>query len=178
VALGRIYLLPPLSWRCLSGSAVTPFPHPAHRYPASAVLRTSPPPQGAQPCPSRASGWSSRTTHWGFLCCSRFPCVHAAANTPVQQLGVFFAHLPAISFPDMAVGSAYTSSFSAFSAFTGVAACIHRNLARTGLKRRCAIIGCRRCGIWELRKGNNVVTLRGSDPTLLTDATDHRLSLG
>jgi hypothetical protein len=32
----------------------------------------------------------------------------------VQQLGVFFAHLaPAIStFPDMAVGSACTSSFS------------------------------------------------------------------
>jgi hypothetical protein len=23
----------------------------------------------------------------------RFPCLHAAANTPVQQLGVFFAHL-------------------------------------------------------------------------------------
>jgi hypothetical protein len=32
VALGRTYLLPPLSsGGCLSGSAVTPFPHPAHR---------------------------------------------------------------------------------------------------------------------------------------------------
>src|SRR5205809_6527278 len=30
-----------------------------------------------------ASGWSSLTTPWGFPCCVRFPCVHAAANTPV-----------------------------------------------------------------------------------------------
>src|SRR5262249_18057507 len=26
-------------------------------------------------------------------CCVRFPCVHAAATTPVQQQGVFLAHL-------------------------------------------------------------------------------------
>ena len=32
-------------------------------------------------------------THWGFPCCVRFPCVHAAATTPVQQLGIFLAHL-------------------------------------------------------------------------------------
>src|SRR5215469_5230528 len=31
-------------------------------------------------------------THWGFPCCVRFPCVHAAATTPVQQMGVFVAH--------------------------------------------------------------------------------------
>ena len=29
---------------------------------------------------------------WGFPCCVRFPCVHAAATTPVQRLDVFFAH--------------------------------------------------------------------------------------
>jgi hypothetical protein len=30
----------------------------------------------------------------------RFPCVHAAATTPVQQLGVVFAHSPSrISLP-------------------------------------------------------------------------------
>ena len=32
-------------------------------------------------------------THWGFPCCVRFPCVHAAATTPVQRLGVLVAHL-------------------------------------------------------------------------------------
>ena len=32
-------------------------------------------------------------THWGFPCCVRFPCVHAAATTPVQRLGVLDAHL-------------------------------------------------------------------------------------
>ena len=43
-------------------------------------------------CPSRASGWSSLTTPWGFPCCVRFPCVHAAATTPAQRLDLFFAH--------------------------------------------------------------------------------------
>src|SRR5438128_9316249 len=28
------------------------------------------------------------TTPWGFPCCVRFPCVHAAATTPAQRLGV------------------------------------------------------------------------------------------
>jgi hypothetical protein len=38
--------------------------------------------------PSPASGWSSPTTPWGFPCCLRFPCVHAAATTPAQRLGL------------------------------------------------------------------------------------------
>ena len=65
-------------------------------------------------CPSRASGWSSLTTPWGFPCCVRFPCVHAVANTPAQQLGVLLCSLhPAVSaFPDMAVRSACALSFS------------------------------------------------------------------
>src|SRR5205823_14754290 len=32
-------------------------------------------------------------THGGFPCCVRFPCVHAAASTPVQRLGVVLARL-------------------------------------------------------------------------------------
>src|SRR5205085_4300530 len=65
-------------------------------------------------CPSRASGWSSLTTPWGFPCCVRFPCVHAVATTPAQRLGVFFALLhPAVSaFPERVVGSACALSFS------------------------------------------------------------------
>src|SRR5229473_5257212 len=65
-------------------------------------------------CPSRASGWSSLTTPWGFPCCVRFPCVHAAANTPVQQRGVLLrSFTPAVSaFPERVVGSACASSFS------------------------------------------------------------------
>src|SRR6202047_5420480 len=43
---------------------------------------------GRPACPSRASGWSSLTTPWGFPCCVRFPCVHAVATTPAQRLGV------------------------------------------------------------------------------------------
>src|SRR5215471_6251791 len=65
-------------------------------------------------CPSRASGWSSLITHWGFPCCVRFPCVHAAATTPVQRLGAFLAHLtqPYQPSPEGVAGSACTSTFS------------------------------------------------------------------
>src|SRR5207244_4725942 len=65
-------------------------------------------------CPSRASGWSSLTTLWGFPCCVRFPCVHAAATTPAQRLGVLLRSLhPAVSaFPERVIGSACALSFS------------------------------------------------------------------
>src|SRR5215813_1439994 len=36
---------------------------------------------------------SSLITQGGFPCYVRFPCVHAAASTPVQRLGVLLAHL-------------------------------------------------------------------------------------
>ena len=44
----------------------------------------------------------------------RFPCVHAAATTPVQRIGALVAQTcPSIStFPETTVGSACTSSFS------------------------------------------------------------------
>jgi hypothetical protein len=65
-------------------------------------------------CPSRASGWSSPTTPWGFPCFVRFPCVHAAATTPAQRLGVLLRSLhPAVSaFPERVIGSACALSFS------------------------------------------------------------------
>ena len=67
-------------------------------------------------CPSRASGWSSLTTFWGFPCCVRFPCVRAAATAPVQRLGAFFARLahPYQPSPNSTFGSACTSTFSRF----------------------------------------------------------------
>ena len=69
---------------------------------------------GRPACPSRASGWASLPTPWGFPCCVRFPCAHAVANTPAQRLSALLCSLhPAVSaFPDMAVGSACASSFS------------------------------------------------------------------
>ena len=88
---------------------------------------------GRPACPSRASGWSSLTTSWGFPCCVRFPCVHAAATTPVQQMGVLFAHSPSrISLPRKGcrVGL-HIVLFEACSAFTHVAAC---TLARSPIR--------------------------------------------
>ena len=72
-------------------------------------------------CPSRASGWPSLATQWGFPCCARFPCVHAAATTPVQRL----AHAPnRISLPWKGCRVAlHIVLFEVCSAFTRVAAC-------------------------------------------------------
>src|ERR1035437_6067395 len=57
-------------------------------------------------CPSRASGWSLLTTLWGFPCCVRFPCVHAAATTPAQDLDVLLRsfHPDVSAFPERVVG--------------------------------------------------------------------------
>ena len=160
-------------WRCLSGSTMAPFPHPAHRtgqadFPHPALGQDSTPllaratpsavsehsaefigcpisrsfttyfvclelrslPSAgitrlsgttnlsATPrrpaCPSRASGWSSLTALWGFPCFVRFPCVHAAATTPVQRLDVSLRsfHPDVAAFPERVVGSACALSFS------------------------------------------------------------------
>jgi hypothetical protein len=65
-------------------------------------------------CPSRAFGWSSLTTPWGFPCFARFPCVHTAATTPAQRLNVSLRSFhPDVSvFPDRVVGSTCALSFS------------------------------------------------------------------
>src|SRR6266516_1275181 len=69
--------------------------------------------EGRPAFPSRASGWSSLSTPRGFPCCARFPCVHAAATTPAQRLGLLLLVHPAVSaFPERVVGSACASSFS------------------------------------------------------------------
>jgi len=81
---------------------------------AQRTLRTSPPPQGAQPVPHGLPVGHRLTTLWGFPCFVRFPCVHAAATTPAQRLGVLLRSLhPAVSaFPERVIGSACASSFS------------------------------------------------------------------
>ena len=61
-------------------------------YPASSVLRASPPPQGARPVPHGRPVGYPHTTPRGFPCCVRFPCVHAVATTPAQRLGYCIAH--------------------------------------------------------------------------------------
>src|SRR5262245_9378875 len=64
-------------------------------------------------CPSRASGCSSLTTHWGFPCCARSPFVHAVATAPAQRLGHIRSLNPPVSaFPEGVIGSACALSFS------------------------------------------------------------------
>src|SRR5712672_584796 len=65
-------------------------------------------------CHPMAPGLSSLTTPWGFPCCVRFPCVHAAATTPAQRLNVSLRSFrPDVSvFPERVVGSTCALSFS------------------------------------------------------------------
>ena len=71
--------------------------------------------------------------HWGFPCCARCPCVHAAATTPVQPQGVFLAHLtpPCQPSPKGRRVGLHIVLFEACSAFTRVAAC---TLARSPIR--------------------------------------------
>src|SRR5262249_57498837 len=83
----------------------------------------APPPRPV--CPSRASGSPSSSPLRGFPCGVRFPCVHPAATTPAQRLGVSVAQSPSrISLPRKGcrVGLRIVL-FEACSAFTRVAAC-------------------------------------------------------
>src|SRR6516225_9352029 len=126
--ISRIRLSDKISRLCLTRDAICgsrtrcgvyrlpnlPAPSLHRRYPASAVLRTSPPPQGARPvprglpvgrCSDRAMGLPVLRSLSLCTCCRHYP--GAAA-------GYFFAHSPpAVSaFPERVVGSACASSFS------------------------------------------------------------------
>ena len=79
---------------------------------------------GCPACPSPASGWSSPTTPWGFPCCVRFPCVHAAASTPAQRLCSYLLYPTAVSvFPETLLGSTCASAFLRLARRSLVAAC-------------------------------------------------------
>ena len=71
----------------------------------------------------RLSAWQNRGDH---LCCVRFPCVHAVATTPAQQLAVLHSLVPSsrISLPRKGdrVGLRI-GLFEVCSAFTRVTAC-------------------------------------------------------
>ena len=97
-----------------------------HRhYPASSVLRASPPPQNARPVPHGLPLGYACTTPWGFPCCVRLPCVHAIATTPAQPLGALFARFPSrSSLPRVSVRVGLRIVlFEDCSAFTHVTAC-------------------------------------------------------
>ena len=65
-----------------------------HRhYPASQVLRASPPPHTARPGPRRLPV-GEPPPPLGLPCCIGSPCIHAVANTPAGPLGARVALFP------------------------------------------------------------------------------------
>ena len=100
---------------------------PSTRLPGFRGTTNLPPPQSARPVPhGRPVGpvIPDLTTLWGFPCCVRLPCVRAAATTPVQRLGVVFAHLtqPYQPSPIRCRVGLHIVLFEICSAFTRVAA--------------------------------------------------------
>ena len=119
----NISVAAPFVWRCLTGSAVAPFPHPAHRtgladcpHPALGQDFTPSPTTGHDQAGSGVRGRSARKGAGvdKLRPCVARPCVHAAASTPVQRLGVVLAHRtqPCQPSPEGVAGSACTSTFS------------------------------------------------------------------
>src|SRR5262249_39294897 len=77
-ALANLRALGPL----VPGSRTEAPSLPRH-YSASTVLRASPPPPCNPACPSRASGWRSRTAiAGGFPCCVGSPCAGMLSPIP------------------------------------------------------------------------------------------------
>src|SRR5271165_386399 len=89
------------------------------------VIRASPSPHCARTLPHGRPVVRSSDTLWGFPCCVRFPCVHAAATTPAQRLGSSSAQSPSrINLPRKGYRVGLRIDiFEACSAFTHVAAC-------------------------------------------------------
>ena len=80
VVLGRAYLFAaPFVWRCLSGSTMTPFPHPAHRtghadFPHPALGQDLTPSSTARRAQAQ-SGGRARSTRTGARVDRSRPCV-------------------------------------------------------------------------------------------------------
>src|SRR3974377_889695 len=95
----------PFVWRCLSGSAMAPFPHSAHRtgradFPHPALGQDLTPlfdPRRHLRSPNPLARFTcvvAVAPPWVFPFCVRFPCVHAVPTTPAQRLGAILPSFP------------------------------------------------------------------------------------
>lgn len=107
-------------------------------YPASSLLRTSPPPTPCGPGPRGLPVAVAAAVAVGFPCFMCIPSIHAVVSTPVERLGAFVAHFPCrTGLPRMSDGSASTSIVSRpHRAFTCVTACIFAKSPRDPFHRR------------------------------------------
>ena len=97
----------------------------AGSYPASSVVRTSPPPHTARPGSRELPVDPDRDHRWGFPCCACSPCRHAVATTPAGPPEPCARYCSSdYGLPRNSVGAAPALTFfEACSAFTRVTAC-------------------------------------------------------
>ena len=82
-------------------------------YPASSVVRTSPPPRPGPACPSRGSGWCVPHHRQGFPCCSHppLPCVPPPIPRRDQPVRLSLTSRPVAAFPNVPAGRLPHSRF-------------------------------------------------------------------
>ena len=82
-------------------------------YPASSVVRTSPPPRPAQPAPHEGSGWCVPHHRQGFPCCSHppLPCVPPPIPRRDQPVRLSLTSRPVAAFPNVPAGRLPHSRF-------------------------------------------------------------------
>ena len=96
--------LPPIEHICLFWT-YTEVPSLHRHYPASSVLRTSPPPQPARPVSHELPVDLLSTTAGASRVASGPLCLHAVANTPAGPMGSFARPVPSTSaFPRFSTG--------------------------------------------------------------------------
>jgi hypothetical protein len=143
-----------------------------HRsYPASSVLRASPPSQSARPVSRELPVDPYRDHRWDFPCCVWSPCLHAVANTPAGLMEFVRSYLSTnFGLPTKPgrVGSCI-SLFEACSAFTHVTACTLAKSPSDSLHQRLQQSRCLDCCSDCYR------VERTSSRAGLTPAVDHHL---
>src|ERR1017187_5607423 len=157
-----VRLLDPHVLRCLLRPSLTEVPSLRRSYPASAVLRTSPPPHTARPVSRELPVDPDRDHRWGFPCCVWSPmhtCHRHYPGRSDEACPLVYLHRLRPSLCNSQVGSC-NCFFGACSAFTHVMACtlaespsdpFHRELRQ--LRCLCRRLDCYRVERTSSRAG-------------------------
>src|ERR1017187_5444797 len=146
LGLARLIVNPHVLRRLLRPS-LTEAPSLCRRYPASSVLRTSPPPHTAQPVSRELPVDPDRDHRWGFPCCLWSPMRTCRRHYPGRFNGacsLVCLHCQRPSPCNSKVGSC-NCFFGAFSAFTHVTACTLAESPSDPLHRELRQLCCLRC---------------------------------
>jgi hypothetical protein len=142
----RLIVNPPVI-RCLLRPSLTEAPSLRRSYPASSVVRTSPPPQTARPVSRELPVDPYRDHRWGFPCCVWSPMPACHRHYPGRSDGacpLVSLHRLRPSLCNSQVGSC-NCFFGACSAFTHVMACTLAESPCDPFHRKLRQLRCLRC---------------------------------